>query len=47
MGRLAADPDLRARLGARAREHAVKFNAGTVVGRVETLYAELRKGRTT
>ena len=44
--RLAADADLRTRLGARAREHAVRFDAATVVGRVEGLYAELRKERT-
>lgn len=41
-GRLWRDPALRARLGAAARERALRFDAPAVVGRVERLYAELR-----
>lgn len=42
VGRLWRDPALRARLGAAARERARRFDAGTVVERIERLYDELR-----
>jgi glycogen synthase len=44
--RLRADPDLRARLGAAAQLHAAsRFDAATVVERVERLYLDLLEGR--
>ena len=42
--RLIVDDDLRARLGAAARERAGRFDAATVTARVEQLYRELRGG---
>jgi glycosyltransferase involved in cell wall biosynthesis len=39
--RLAADPDLRQRLGEAARSRARRLNAEEVTGRLEALYAEL------
>jgi glycosyltransferase involved in cell wall biosynthesis len=46
VARLAADRDLAARLGAAAREHVERtFDAGAVVARVESLYAELIRTR--
>jgi glycogen synthase len=44
--RLRADPDLRARLGAAAQlQAASRFDAATVVERVERLYLDLLEGR--
>ena len=41
--RLAADEGLRARLGAAARERALRFDSPAVVERMESLYLSLRK----
>jgi glycosyltransferase involved in cell wall biosynthesis len=38
---LAADEELRARLGAAARDRARRLNAEEVTGRLEAIYAEL------
>jgi glycogen synthase len=43
--RLVADDDLRVRLGAAARHASHRFDAPTVVGRIETLYRDLQKAR--
>jgi glycosyltransferase involved in cell wall biosynthesis len=43
VGRLIGDSSLRSRLGAAARERAARFDASTVIGRIEQLYEELRQ----
>ena len=47
LGRLVADPGLRARLGGAAREHArARFDLPIVMSRIERLYGSLVAGRT-
>jgi glycosyltransferase involved in cell wall biosynthesis len=46
VARLRRDPDLRARLGRAAEEHALaRFDSSAVVARVESLYADVIAGR--
>jgi glycosyltransferase involved in cell wall biosynthesis len=44
LGQLAADPELRARMGKAARESALGYSWATMVQAHQTLYAELRDG---
>ncbi len=45
IARLLADPALARQMGAAGRRRVAQFRAGAVVGRIEAIYADVRRGR--